>query len=127
MNPGCRMGLKKILALCLLVFIIMLLGKPQAETIDLEDSQWKAIHNAKSVSLKAALAQPGLLAFMYIDIDHTRLATVVTEKPQKGQLPLKRLTFYRAIGKSLIPTHEYGTVNWFAHGYSTLDGTRLIT
>ena len=92
-----------------------------------ESDQPKAVSPPTKHSLKEILADyDKLLMFMYVDVNRTVLVTV-TEKIQKGDLPMRRLSIYKAHGKVFEKQYEYTTVDFFVSGHLTMDRSRLIT
>jgi len=80
-----------------------------------------------TTDVKTILGEAGLKAFLYIDLGQERFIAV-TEQIRKGDLPLRRMSFYYGRNsKGYEKTHEYVTVNSFVAAYPTTDRTRLIT
>jgi hypothetical protein len=71
--------------------------------------------------------KPGLLTMLYMGSEKEWLVTVM-RAPQKNQLPIYRMSFYRRIKEDIFQQlFEYETINIFQTAYTTIEKDRLMT
>ena len=91
-----------------------------------DDGRFNVFEPPMKSSLRTIRTDSELLMFTYLTVDR-KLVLAVFEQLRENNLPLRKMSVYKASGQLFEKTQEYVTVDGFVNAYPTVDRTRLIT